>query len=82
MNANILVEIPALDGMTEGATLLMPSKWHGDYIGTYSLSAKLPHSETTLPAVKADSLATLVTEYFRLSSQAWQKSCQKNDHDP
>lgn len=23
-----LVEIPALDGMTEGATLLMPSKWH------------------------------------------------------
>lgn len=61
MNANILVEIPALDGMTEGATLLMPSKWHGDYIGTYSLSAKLPPSETTLPAVKADSLATLVT---------------------
>ncbi|MCI5942700.1 MAG: hypothetical protein MRZ40_09065 [Ligilactobacillus animalis] len=32
-----------------------------DYIGTFSLTDELPPSDPTLPPVKADSLATLVT---------------------
>ncbi|KRL86175.1 hypothetical protein [Ligilactobacillus apodemi] len=56
-----LVEIPALDGMTEGRDIADAIEMARDYIGIYSLSAELPPSETTLPAVKADSLATLVT---------------------
>lgn len=47
--------------MTEGRDIADAIEMARDYIGTYSLSAELPPSETTLPAVKADSLATLVT---------------------
>lgn len=47
--------------MTEGRDIADAIEMARDYIGTYSLSAELPPSETTLPAVNADSLATLVT---------------------
>ncbi|QCQ04876.1 type II toxin-antitoxin system HicB family antitoxin [Ligilactobacillus animalis] len=56
-----LVEIPALDGLTQGRDIADAIEMARDYIGTFSLTDELPPSDPTLPPVKADSLTTLVT---------------------
>lgn len=55
------IEIPDLDGMTEGKTIPDAIEMAKDYIGTYSLESELPESNTTLPKVDKDEIATLVT---------------------
>lgn len=55
------VEIPDLDGMTEGKTIPDAIEMAKDYIGTYSLESELPESNTTLPKVNKDEITTLVT---------------------
>ena len=55
------VEIPDIDGMTEGKSIADAMEMAKDYIGTYSLESQLPESNTELPKVKADAIVTLVT---------------------
>lgn len=55
------VEIPDLDGVTEGQSIADAIKMAKDYIGTYSLENSLPKSNTNLPSVQGDAIATLVT---------------------
>ena len=55
------VEIPDIDGMTEGKSIADAMEMAKDYIGTYSLEDKLPESNTKLPKVKDDATVTLVT---------------------
>lgn len=40
------VEIPDIDGMTEGKSIADAMEMAKDYIGTYSLENKLPRSNT------------------------------------
>lgn len=56
-----LVEIPAINGMTEGYSVADAISMAQDYIGTYSLENKLPESVTTLPKAKNDQIVTLVS---------------------
>lgn len=56
-----LVNIPDLDGMTEGKNIADAIEMAQDYIGTYSLESDLPKSNTELPKVDKDKIATLVT---------------------
>lgn len=56
-----LVEIPAINGMTEGYSVADAISMAQDYIGTYSLENKLPKSVTTLPKAKNDQIVTLVS---------------------
>lgn len=56
-----LVDIPDLDGMTEGKTVADAMEMAKDYIGTYSLEDKLPKSNTNLPKAKDGAIVTLVT---------------------
>lgn len=64
------VDIPDIDGMTEGSSIADAIEMAKDYIGTYSLDNNLPESNTTLPTI-ADkkaitSLVTVnVSEYKR-----------------
>lgn len=55
------VEIPDIDGMTEGKSIADAMEMAKDYIGTYSLESQLPESNTELPKVKDDAIVTLVT---------------------
>ena len=55
------VEIPDIDGMTEGKSIADAMEMSKDYIGTYSLEGKLPESNTKLPETKNGAIATLVT---------------------
>lgn len=55
------VEIPDIDGMTEGASIADAMEMAKDYIGTYSLENKLPKSNTRLPKTKGTDIASLVT---------------------
>lgn len=55
------VEIPDIDGITEGKSIADAMEMAKDYIGTYSLEDKLPESNTKLPKVKDDATVTLVT---------------------
>ena len=55
------VEIPDIDGMTEGKSIADAMEMAKDYIGTYSLEDKLPESNTKLPKVKDGATTTLVT---------------------
>ncbi len=55
------VEIPDIDGMTEGKSIADAMEMAKDYIGTYSLEDKLPESNTKLPKAKDDATVTLVT---------------------
>ena len=55
------VEIPDIDGMTEGKSIADAMEMAKDYIGTYSLEDKLPESNTKLPQAKDDATVTLVT---------------------
>lgn len=56
-----LVEIPDLDGMTEGKSIADAMEMAKDYIGTYSLEDKLPKSNTSLPKAKHGAIVTLIT---------------------
>lgn len=56
-----LVNIPDLDGMTEGKDIVDAIEMAQDYIGTYSLENELPKSNTNLPKTGKDDIATLVT---------------------
>ena len=55
------VEIPDIDGMTEGKSIADAMEMAIDYIGTYSLEDKLPESNTKLPQAKDGATVTLVT---------------------
>lgn len=55
------VEIPDIDGMTEGKSVADAMEMAKDYIGTYSLEEQLPESNTKLPKVKGNAIVTLVT---------------------
>ena len=55
------VEIPDIDGMTEGKSIADAMEMAKDYIGTYSLEDKLPESNTKLPQAKDGATVTLVT---------------------
>ena len=55
------VEIPDIDGMTEGKSIADAMEMAKDYIGTYSLEDKLPESNTKLPQAKDGTIVTLVT---------------------
>ncbi len=56
------VEIPDLDGVTEGKSIIDAFEMTKDYIGTYSLENDLPKSNTVLPKNNSkNSLETLVT---------------------
>lgn len=55
------VEIPDIDGMTEGNSVADAMEMAKDYIGTYSLEEQLPESNTKLPKVKGNAIVTLVT---------------------
>lgn len=55
------VEIPDIDGMTEGKSIADAMEMAKDYIGTYSLEEKLPESNTELPKAKDGAIVTLVT---------------------
>lgn len=63
------VEIPDIDGMTEGKSIADAMEMAKDYIGTYSLEDKLPESNTNLPQAKDGATVTLVivnvSEYKR-----------------
>lgn len=57
-----LVEIPDLDGLTEGKTVADAIEMAKDYIGTYALEDPLPNSNIRLPKVSnKDALVSLVT---------------------
>ncbi|WP_251717286.1 type II toxin-antitoxin system HicB family antitoxin [Lactobacillus agrestimuris] len=56
-----LVNIPDLDGMTEGKDIADAIEMAQDYIGTYSLESELPKSNTVIPKTGKDEIATLVT---------------------
>lgn len=56
-----LVNIPDLDGMTEGKSVADAIEMAKDYIGTYSLEDPLPESNIKLPQSKGSEIATLVT---------------------
>lgn len=64
-----LVDIPDIDGMTEGKSIADAMEMAKDYIGTYSLEEKLPKSNTKLPEAKDGATVTLVavniSEYKR-----------------
>lgn len=55
------VEIPDLDGMTEGKSIADAMEMAKDYIGTYSLEQQLPKSNINLPSSSAGTTVTLVT---------------------
>lgn len=55
------VDIPDLDGMTEGKSISDAIKMGKDYIQTYSLENELPESNTHLPRTDKDEIAKLVT---------------------
>ncbi|MCI2031672.1 type II toxin-antitoxin system HicB family antitoxin [Limosilactobacillus sp.] len=55
------VEIPYIDGMTEGKSIADAMEMAKDYIGTFSLENDLPESNTKLPKVKEEVVVTLVT---------------------
>ena len=55
------VEIPDINGMTEGKSIADAMEMAKDYIGTYSLEDKLPESNTKLPQAKDGATVTLVT---------------------
>lgn len=56
------VQIPDLQGMTEGKSVIDAIEMAKDYIGTFSLENRLPASNAQLPAIhKKDVLCTLVT---------------------
>ena len=55
------VEIPDIDGMTEGNSIADAMEMAKDYIGTYSLEDKLPESNTKLPQAKDGATVSLVT---------------------
>lgn len=55
------VEIPDIDGMTEGASIADAMEMAKDYIGTYSLENKLPRLNTRLPKTKGTDIVSLVT---------------------
>lgn len=55
------VEIPDIDGMTEGKSVADAMKMAEDYIGTFSLENKLPESNTKLPRAEEGAIVTLVT---------------------
>lgn len=55
------VEIPDIDGMTEGKSIVDAMEMAKGYIGTYSLEDKLPKSNTKLPQAKDGKTVTLVT---------------------
>lgn len=55
------VEIPDIDGMTEGRSVADAMEMAKDYIGTFSLENKLPESNTKLPKAGEGAIVTLVT---------------------
>ena len=55
------VEIPDIDGMTEGKSIADAIEMAKDYIGTTSLEEKLPKSNTKLPKARERAAITLVT---------------------
>lgn len=55
------VEIPDINGMTEGKSVADAMEMAKDYIGTCSLEEKLPKSNIKLPQVSKDSITSLVT---------------------
>lgn len=55
------VEIPDIDGMTEGKSVADAMEMAKDYIGTFSLENKLPESNTKLPKAGEGAIVTLVT---------------------
>lgn len=64
------VEIPDIDGMTEGESIADAMEMAKDYIGTYSLEGQLPESNTELPKVKADGYRyTCYCKCFRIQAQ-------------
>lgn len=64
------VEIPDIDGMTEGKSIADAIEMAKDYIGTHSLEEKLPKSNTKLPKAKEGATVTLVTvNGFRIQAQ-------------
>ncbi|GAA3635778.1 type II toxin-antitoxin system HicB family antitoxin [Lactobacillus hamsteri] len=56
-----LVNIPDLDGTTEGKDIADAIFMAQDYIGTYSLKDELPKSNTNIPKTGKDEIGTLVT---------------------
>lgn len=56
-----LVEIPTINGITEGYSVADAISMAQDYIGTYSLENELPQSVTTLPKAKSGQIVTLVS---------------------
>lgn len=63
------VEIPDLNGMTEGKSVADAISMAEDYIGTASLEDELPASNYALPKTNKDAIVTLVkvnvSEYQR-----------------
>lgn len=55
------VEIPDIDGMTEGKSIVDAIEMAKDYLVTYSLKDQLPESNTELPKVKDGAIAMLVS---------------------
>lgn len=55
------VEIPAIDGMTEGKSIADAIEMAKDYIGTYSLEDELPDAITELPKANDGEIVSLVT---------------------
>lgn len=55
------VEIPDIDGMTEGKSIVDAIEMAKDYLVTYSLKDQLPESNTELPEVKDGAIAMLVS---------------------
>lgn len=69
--------IPALDGLIQGRDIADAIEMARDYIGTFSLADKLPPPDPTLPSVKADSLATLVTVNISAYRRRYDKESSK-----
>lgn len=55
------VEIPDVDGMTEGKSIADAMEMAKDYVGTYSLEDQLPESNAKLPQAKDGEIVTLIT---------------------
>lgn len=55
------VEIPDIDGMTEGKSIVDAMEMAKDYLVTYSLKDQLPEPNTELPEVKDGAIAMLVS---------------------
>lgn len=55
------VEIPDIDGMTEGKSIVDAMEMAKDYLVTYSLKDQLPEPNTELPKVKDGAIAMLVS---------------------